>query len=101
MLYCGNSVWAEGAGSRPALTNLTYYAKSYAVVVGIGRYPSSKWSDLGYARKDAEGMAEILRKQGFDVTTLYDRQATRQAVISVFEDYLAPRLKKNDRVLVF
>jgi len=100
-LFGGEQAWAAGSDNRPTQASLSYYAKSYAVVVGVGHYPSTRWSNLSYARKDAEGMAAILREQGFDVTTLYDQQATRQAIVSIFEDYLAPRLKKNDRVLVF
>ncbi len=97
-----NSILLLGAtSSRAAPEALPFYAKSYAVVIGVGQYRTDKWPELRYARKDAEGMAEILRGQGFDVTTLYDRQATREAIISVFEDNLAPRLARNDRVLVF
>ncbi len=81
--------------------NLPFYGRSYAVVVGVGRYPSSQWKDLAYARKDAQGMAGLLRRQGFEVIDLYDEKATRKAIVSVFEDYLAPRLSKHDRVLVF
>ncbi len=75
--------------------------KSYAVVIGIGHYPSSQWPDLTFARKDAEGMATILRNQGFEVTTLYDEQATARQILMTLEDRLAPLLRPNDRILFF
>jgi uncharacterized caspase-like protein len=90
---------AVAQGAAPAAGGL--YARSYAVVVGIGRYPSPKWPDLRYARRDAAGMAALLRERGFEVIELTDAKATRQAILSTLEDYLAPRLGRDDRVLFF
>lgn len=78
------------------------FGNSYAVVIGIDDYKHSRvWPDLPYANKDARGMATFLQNQGFEVRTLYDREATQRAIISALEDHLAPRLKENDRVLFF
>jgi uncharacterized caspase-like protein len=78
------------------------FGNSYAVVIGIDDYKhSGVWRALPYATKDARGMATFLQAQGFEVETLYDREATRQAIISALEDRLAPRLTENDRVLFF
>ena len=41
------------------------YAKSYALVVGIDKYPYYPAGDLAHARRDAEGMAKFLRARGF------------------------------------
>jgi len=46
-------------------------------------------------------MADLLRGQGFTVITLYETQATKDAILSVMEDKLAPQLRARDRVLVF
>ena len=78
-----------------------WYERSYALVIGIDKYPPSNWPDLKYARKDAEGMAAFLERQGFSVTTLPDSKATKDAIIGAMQNELAPRLAANDRVLVF
>ncbi|MBW2737883.1 MAG: SUMF1/EgtB/PvdO family nonheme iron enzyme [Deltaproteobacteria bacterium] len=78
-----------------------YYDRSYALVIGINKYPSPKWDDLDYARGDAEAVASFLDSQGFEVIPLYDRQATKTAIISRMQNVLARKVGKNDRVLVF
>jgi uncharacterized caspase-like protein len=77
------------------------FAKSYAIVVGIDTYSHSKWQKLSYAVKDADGIAKYLRSQGFEVRELREGAATRQAIVSAVEDYLAPRVTARDRVLFF
>jgi len=71
------------------------------VVIGIDDYRQGGWSPLGYARRDAEAVAELLRDQGFEVTSLYDGEATKRAIVSALQTRLAPRLAADDRVLVF
>lgn len=78
-----------------------YYDRSYALVIGINKYPSPKWDDLDYARGDAEAVASFLDSQGFEVIPLYDRQATKTAIISRMQNVLARKVGKDDRVLVF
>jgi len=51
--------------------------------------------------KDAEGIAEFLRAQRFEVIALYEKDATRQGIIAAIEDRLAPKLTDQDRVLFF
>jgi hypothetical protein len=46
-------------------------------------------------------MERFLRQQGFEVIPLYNRQATKAAIISKMQSNLAPRLRQQDRVLVF
>ena len=77
------------------------YAKSYALVIGIGKYPSRHWPNLPHGRKDAEGMHRFLTGQGFEVIPLYDEDATRARILQVMEDELAPKLRDDDRILVF
>jgi hypothetical protein len=79
-----------------------FFGKSYGIVVGINAYPShSKWSELSYAVKDAEGVAAFLHTQGFEVRKLNGPDATIQAIVSAIEDDLAPKLTARDRVLFF
>ncbi len=82
-------------------SQVKFYSKSYALVIGINKYPSPEWRNLDYAIKDARGMADFLKRQGFEVTTLYDNQATKKNIISKMQDYLAHVVKKQDRVLIF
>ncbi len=86
--------------SVPLLSQDQFFTHSYAVVIGIDYYPHFK--QLHNAVNDARAIADYLRTQKYDqVITLYDQQATKQAIIAAMQNQLAPRLKKNDRVLVF
>jgi hypothetical protein len=78
-----------------------FFANSYALVIGINSYGHSKWPKLNYAVKDAQGFSQFLRSQGFEVIELYERQATRAAILSAVEDQLVPKLTEKDRVVVF
>lgn len=78
-----------------------YYSNSYALVIGIDRYPVQNWPDLSYAKADAEAVADILRNQGFQVIELYDRQATKIAIVEKMQNHLSRVIGSNDRVLVF
>jgi len=83
------------------VTNTALYSHSYALVVGINKYVSKNLPELKYAKRDAEAVAAFLKDQGFEVIALYDRQATRAAIISTMENDLANRVQKDDRVLFF
>ncbi len=88
------------------LTGLIYaqnpfYEKSYALVVGIDDYRNSGWESLGYAVKDASAMAAFLEGQDFEVTTLYNRQATRDNILSAMQNNIARKIGPGDRVVVF
>src|SRR4051812_26631045 len=58
----------------------TDFQRSYAVVVGIDAYSSSRWHRLSYARKDGKGVADYLKSQGYLVSELYDQQATKHDI---------------------
>jgi len=79
----------------------TYYNKSYALVIGISKYTSIRWKNLPYARSDAAVIADMLRQKGFEVLTLFDRDATKHAILARLENNIAPRLNSNDRVLFY
>lgn len=78
-----------------------FFANSYALVIGINSYGHSKWPKLNYAVKDAQSFSQFLRSQGFMVIELYEKQATRAAILSAVEDQLVPKLTEKDRVVVF
>jgi hypothetical protein len=71
----------------------------YALVIGINRYQHIP--RLKTAVNDAEEVAEVIKKQyGFTVTTLLDRQATREEILSKLE-ILEETLGKNDNLLIY
>ena len=92
-----------GQADPGALEDALEYGKSYALVIGIDKYPASRrFRDLEFARRDAEGVTAFLKQRAFDeVITLYDEQATKQAIIGAMQNTFAPRLKGSDRVFVF
>ena len=77
------------------------FKSSYALVVGINKYPSSSWEDLEYSVKDARAIELFLRNQKFIVKALYDEQATRVNIVSYLENELAQIVGKNDRFIFF
>lgn len=85
----------QAAASQPL------FAKSHALVVGVGRYESNVWPSLDYAKKDARAVASFLKKQGYEVRMLLDSQATRVRILRELTDYMATRLGPDDRVVLF
>jgi formylglycine-generating enzyme required for sulfatase activity len=79
----------------------SFYGKSYAIVIGINQYSSAGWKNLNYAEKDARGVAAFLRTQGFELIPLYNRQASKENILTTLQDNLARKVRKNDRVIVF
>ncbi|MGA9672741.1 MAG: caspase family protein [Terracidiphilus sp.] len=79
------------------------YAKSWALVIGINEYQIA--SPLGYARQDAEGLAEVLTtRHGFppeDVTVLLDGDATKEKILSAFHRFQKEDVSPDDRIAVF
>lgn len=86
-------------GQTPADYVTSQTGKDWAVVVGIDDY--QKVRRLKYAVKDAEGVAQVLRKQGFHVKTLFNDQATRHAILKELGTNLITKVKPEDRVVVF
>ena len=79
----------------PNLKNL--YAKSKALLIGISEF--EKMSLLPYVNKDIQKMEDVLRKHGFQITTILGKK-TRDDVITAIEDFLTG-LQSNDRVIIY
>lgn len=81
------------------------YRESWAVLIGIDNY--KHWPKLSYAVNDARGIKKMLiGKFGFkeeNIFALFDEDATRDNILSIFHDKLGDNrsIKKNDRVFVF
>ena len=76
-------------------------ARYIALVIGIDNYAGS-WNKLQNAVHDAQAVEEVLKKSyNFSIVhTLYDKAATRQAIISEFE-WLVANLKPTDNLVIF
>ena len=77
-----------------------YYGRSYALVVGINKYPATAWQNLDNAQKGAAAFKSMLENHGFNVTTLYDEQATRANILAKINE-ITSRAHKEDRFLFY
>ena len=77
------------------------FNKSVAVVIGINDY-SGGINPLTNARKDAETISDILRKDhDYEVTLLIDREATRANILTKLRDTLPQQVSDGDRLLLY
>ncbi len=91
---------AEAPTTKPGPK--AYYDQSWAVVIGINDYRSQHPS-LANARNDAQAVAQTLKETyGFEhVVTMYDQEATRDAILNWLRDELPAKVGPNDRVVFF
>jgi len=80
--------------------SVKYYGKSYALVVGINNYPAPSWQNLDNATKGAKAREEMLYGHGFDVTTLYDQNATKNNILEKMNTIMSSA-QKEDRFLFY
>jgi len=77
-----------------------------ALIIGIDRFQDRKIRELRYCRKDADGLAALVSDRRYipfdrvEVTTLLDRQATKEKVQACLED-LGRRSAPHDTVIVY
>jgi hypothetical protein len=74
------------------------FQRSYAIVIGIKTYKSLR--TLPNASSDAKSIAALLKAQGYQLTELYDQDATRSNIIDAM-DTVARTVDEHDRVLFF
>jgi hypothetical protein len=80
------------------------YNKSYAVIIGIDRYPNLPQDrQLSYAVKDAQGVEQVLKRQyAFDkIFTLYDQQATKERIQELLTEELPGQMGEDDALFIF
>jgi len=79
---------------------IAHYDRSHAVVIGIKKYADSHFNPAGDPAAGAKAIAKVLtaRPHHFDVTTLLDKQASRQAILDALSRLIATAA--HDRVLV-
>lgn len=71
---------------------------AWAVVVGIDAYRDHP---NRYAVSDARAVAQLLGDHGYRVVDLYDRKATRQAILAEWLDKLPAMVQPHDRVVIY
>ena len=80
------------------------YNKSYAVIIGIDKYPNLPPDrQLSYAVRDAQGIEQVLRKQyKFDkIVTLYNEQATQKGIVRLLTNELPKEMGSEDSLFIF
>ena len=114
--YVGSAVHttqaAETRGLRvvakDAATNqsgeVKLYNKSYAVIIGIDRYPNLPQDrQLSYAVRDAKGIEQVMKRlYKFDrIVTLYDQQATKDRILELLTEELPAQMGEDDALFIF
>ena len=93
----------ESAQEAPKASPI--YRESWAAIIGIDAYQA--WPKLSYAANDAQAVRDLLiKKYNFKpdhVFGLYDKDATRENILSLLGDKLGnpDMVKREDRVFVF
>ena len=96
--------WIIGLIAAPALAQeahdeSSFYAKSWAVVIGINTY--QHFPSLEYALNDSTAIETRLRSMGFDVVSLRNTQATRENILRVLKEQLPQQVGREDRLVIF
>ena len=60
--------------------------KKVALVVGINKYHHADLKALEFAEADAQSLADLLKKAGYQVTLLQGEKATRQSIAAKLQD---------------
>ena len=84
------------------LLGMKPFGNNYAVVIAVSKYDVHRgFAQLPSAVPQAKELAEVLRKQGFVVKEFYDPDATKDNLEHYLYSELNPRLKEDDRVLIY
>lgn len=83
---------------------VSLYNKSYAVIIGIDKYPNLPPDrQLSYAVRDAQGIEQVMKQlYKFDkIVTLYDQQATRDRILDLLTEELPAQMGEDDSLFIF
>lgn len=73
----------------------------YAVVVGVNKYADKKLGHLTYAEADADALTGVLKKAGFQVTTLLGANASKKEVEAALDAVLAKGTSDDTLLFAF
>jgi len=96
---CVKKTVEQAEAQKPQVPVPAPPGKAWALVIGVQQYEHA--GQVKYARADAKGTGDLLALQGFQVTALYDQQATKNAIESALQDLLVKRAGAEDRVVIF
>ncbi len=109
-LVLAQHAWGQSRGIEVAIKaeegsveTVQLYSQAYAVIIGIDRYQNlPPGSELSYAARDAQGVAEVLRRDyAFDgIATLYNEDATREGILRLLSAQLS-NTDEDDSVFIF
>jgi branched-chain amino acid transport system substrate-binding protein len=108
-IVAAGPVFAQTPGPAPRGIVVTpraggLYAQSWAVVIGIDRFQSSRISRLQYAVNDARSVARALVPLGFpekNITVLLNEQASRREVERILASVIRRASGPEDRLVIF
>lgn len=106
MTFCQRNIDVV-ASERDELLPETFYRKSWALIIGIDKYPHLPVQfQLNYSVADAEAVAEVLKSRfGFkenNVKILTDEKATKQGIMDAISDHIDPNsVNENDCLFFF
>jgi len=97
-----NETWGEKFQRILHLPNSKGFNKSYALVIGVGKYKDSSFPALG-ASKDAMKVKNyLINEAGFDyVHLLTDEKVTVKRIRQLMVETMPSKIGKNDRFLFF
>jgi ankyrin repeat protein len=72
----------DGFQTTSATSGLNWYNKQYALIIGIDEYQSPAIPPLNNAVNDAKKLSEIFTDQGYQVTTLFNSQASKKSIMT-------------------
>lgn len=85
---------------KPEIQASQLYQKSIAVIIGIDDYVNC--AGVKYAANSAQNVQEKLKKIGFhDITTLLDREASKERIYYELRHKLPLKAGPNDRVVIY
>jgi DNA-binding beta-propeller fold protein YncE len=90
--------WPQNEHAKPRDIS-SFYANSWAVVIGINTYQHFPWLD--YAVNDAKAVEARLKSMGFNVISLREKQATRANILHVLKEELPQKVQQQDRLMIF
>lgn len=77
-----------------------WYSNSVALVIGIGQYGDG-WPSLDEPVNDANRVAEALKKQGFEIFLLTDKDATKANILHLVQTKIPNKLDKDGRFVFY
>jgi len=98
----GIAIVAEDTTSNQWI-EIPLYTKTYAVIIGIDRYPSlSHDNQLSYAVSDAKAVENLIKNKFVfnKIYSLYNEQATKNNILDILLNKMS-KISENDAVFVF